>query len=366
MRFQWPELLWLLGLVPLLVLGYGWLLRRRQAASIQVGSLALVRAAVGQGRRWRRHVPPLLLLVAVLLSLVALARPMAVLSLPSVDKTLILAVDVSGSMRAKDVAPDRITAARQALREFLTELPASTRVALVGFAATASVAQPPTLDRDELASALDRLTLQRGTATGSAILVALQVLFPDLAFNLQSENPRLPSAGAAQAGARAGQKSAGSGEPGRDAKTSSPGAAQGAQPGVAPGSFGSAAILLVSDGQRNVGPDAIEAARMAAERGVRIFTIGIGTPAGEVLSGEGWSMRVKLDESSLRQIADITRGSYLAAGSAAELRSAYESLSARVVFERREMEITALFTAAAALAMLLAAGLSVWWLGRFL
>lgn len=336
MRFQWPELLWLLGLAPLLALGYGWLLRRRQAAAIRVGSLALVRAAAGQGRRWRRHVPPLLLLVAVLLAVVALARPMAVLSLPSLDKTLILAVDVSGSMRAKDVAPDRITAARQALREFLTELPASTRVALVGFAATASVVQMPTLDRDELAGALDRLTLQRGTATGSAILVALRVLFPEMAFNLQAENPRPPAAGA------------------------------GGQPTVAPGSFGAAAILLVTDGQRNVGPDAIEAARMAAERGVRIFTIGIGTPAGEVLSGEGWSMRVKLDEASLRQIADITRGSYLAAGSAAELRSAYESLSARVVFERREMEVTALFTAAAALAMLLAAGLSVWWLGRFL
>ncbi len=330
MSFLWPDLLWLLLLAPLLVLAYRWLLRRRQAMAVRFASLGLLRQAVGQDGAWRRHLPACLLLAAVVAALIALARPSAVLQLPSLDKTVIVAIDVSGSMRAKDVLPDRITAAQSAVRAFIAQLPISTKVGLVSFAATASVVQAPTLDRDDIEAAIDKFKLQRGTATGSAILVSLQLLFPDIEFDLQSNNPRRSAAKVA----------------------------------AAPGSFTSAAIILVTDGQRNIGPDAVESARMAAERGVRVFTVGIGTPAGEVLSTEGWSMRVKIDEDSLNQIADITRAKYFKAGSAAELRSAYESLSSRIVLEKRELEITALFGAASALLMLFAGALSIYWFGR--
>ena len=367
MSFLWPETLWLLLLAPVLLVAYRWLLRRRQAQAIRFGSLGLVRQALGQGRSWRRHLPPLLFLAGLLLSIMSLSRPSAILSLPSLDKTVILAIDVSGSMRAKDVPPDRITAAQVAARQFIDQLPPSTKVGIVTFAATAAVVQPPTVERDDIAAAIERFKLQRGTATGSAILVSLQLLFPDLEFDLQSNNPRKPPPGGAGQG-KSGADGRGDGrgngktDAAKDGRTSSKPADKPAQPG----SFTSAAIILVTDGQRNIGPDAIESAKMAAERGVRVFTVGIGTPGGEVLSTEGWSMRVKLDEDSLNKIADLTRAKYFSAATTAELKSAYDALNSRIILEKRELEVTALFTAAAALLLMLAGALSVIWFGRLL
>jgi Ca-activated chloride channel family protein len=135
---------------------------------------------------------------------------------------------------------------------------------------------------------------------------------------------------------------------------------------VPPGSFTSAAIILLTDGQSNVGPNPIEAARMAAERGVRVFTVGFGTAEGEILRFEGWSMRVRLDEEALKTIAELTQGEYFFAGSASDLKKVYETLSSRLVLETRETEITALFTAAAALLALLGALLSLLWFNRIL
>ncbi len=367
MSFLWPEALWLLLGVPLLILAYRWLLRRRQAQAIRFGSLGLVRQALGQNRSWRRHVPPLLFLAGIVLSVVSLSRPSAVMSLPSLDKTVILAIDVSGSMRAKDVSPDRITAAQAAARQFVDQLPPSTKVGIVTFAASAAVLQPPTVERDDIAAAIERFKLQRGTATGSAILVSLQLLFPDLEFDLQSDNPRKPPPEAAASG-KGGANGRGDGRgAGRtDSAKDNRKPAKPLEKPAQPGSFTSAAIILVTDGQRNIGPDAIESAKMAAERGVRVFTVGIGTPAGEVLSTEGWSMRVKLDEDSLNRIADLTRAKYFPAATTAELKSAYDALNSRIVLERRELEVTSLVTAAAALLLMLAGALSVTWFGRLL
>ncbi|HPU51670.1 MAG TPA: VWA domain-containing protein [Burkholderiaceae bacterium] len=365
MSFLWPEALWLLLVAPLLVLAYRGLLRRRQARAIRFGSLGLVRQAMGQGRSWRRHVPPLLFLAGVLLAIVSLSRPSAVLSLPSLDKTVILAIDVSGSMRAKDVPPDRITAAQTAARQFIDQLPPTTKVGIVTFAASAAVVQPPTVERDDIAAAIERFKLQRGTATGSAILVSLQLLFPDLEFDLQSNNPRKLPSGGSGAGKSGGENRGDGRAPGKaDAAKEGKASAKAPDKPAQPGSFTSAAIILVTDGQRNIGPDAVESAKMAAERGVRVFTVGIGTPAGEVLSTQGWSMRVKLDEDTLNKIADITLAKYFPAATPAELKSAYDSLNSRIVLEKRELEVTSLFTAAAALLLLLAGGLSMFWFGR--
>jgi Ca-activated chloride channel family protein len=352
--FVWPELLWLLLLAPALVAAYLWLLRRRKKLVLRFASLALVREAMGRPSNWRRHLPPALLLLAIVALLVAAARPAAVVSLPSQHETVILAIDVSGSMRATDVAPDRIGAAQAAARAFIEDLPPQTRVGVVSFAATASVVQPPTRQHDQALAAIDRLQIQKGTAVGSAILVSLKAIVPDVEFDLYATNPRpKPAPGSRRADAEKG------GDPARGADKAGKSADKGgAAPKAEPGSFASAAIILLTDGQSAVGPDPVESAKMAAERGVRVFTVGFGTTKGHVLSDEGWSMRVRLDEDTLK------RGDYHEAASAGELRKVYDRLAAKLVFERREIELSAVFAAAGALLAVLATALSIVWFRR--
>jgi len=347
MTFLWPELLWLLALVPALVAAYLLLLRRKKKAAVRYASLALVRDALGAGPRVRRHLPPVLFLVALTLMLIAVARPAAIVTLPSQHETVILAMDVSGSMRATDVKPNRLAAAQEAARAFIAQQPATTRIGVVSFAATASVVQSPTHSKEDILAAIERFQLQRGTAVGSGILVSLKTIFPDIEFDLRAFNPRRDAAKAAAL------------DPARPADKPAP------KP-VAPGSFQSAAIILLSDGQATTGPDPIEAARMAADRGVRVYTVGVGTPAGEIIGAEGWSMRVRLDEEALKAIANLTLGEYFYAGSATDLQKIYRNLNTKLFFEEKETEITALFAAGAAVLALVAASLSLLWFNRIL
>ncbi|HYC42009.1 MAG TPA: VWA domain-containing protein [Noviherbaspirillum sp.] len=351
MTFIWPELLWLLLILPVLVLAYWAMLRRRKKVAVQYAGLATVREAM-RGSQFRRHVPPLLFLLAIALMLLAVARPATVLTLPSEHKTMILAVDVSGSMRATDVAPSRFAAALTAVRTFVEQQPRNTRVGIVSFAGAASLVQPPTSNREDLLEALGRMQLQRGTAVGSGILVSLKAIFPDVRFNLNTSDPRDvdqrdPS------GARALHS-----DTGKDAN-------EDFKP-VPPGSYGSAAIILLTDGQTTTGPDPVEASRMAAERGVRVFTIGIGTAAGEVLTGDGWAMHVRLDEAPLKEIANVTKAQYFYAGTAGDLAKVYKTLSSRLTLEKRESEVSALFAAGAAILAVLSALLSMLWFNRIL
>jgi Ca-activated chloride channel family protein len=349
MDFLWPDMLWLLLAVPALVGAYLLLLRRKKKATLAYASLSLMKEALASGRSFRRHIPPVLLLLALAVMIAAMARPAAVLTLPSQHETVILAMDISGSMRATDVEPSRIAAAQAAARAFVTAQPRHTRIGVVTFAGTAAVAQAPTQNREEILAAIDRFQLQRATAIGSGILVSLKAILPDAEFDLRASNPRR--------------------DPGLDApRALSPDPTREPEKPafkpVPPGSFTSAAIILLTDGQSNVGPNPIEAARMAAERGVRVFTVGFGTAEGEVLRFEGWSMRVRLDEEALKTIAELTQGEYFFAGTASDLKKIYETLSSRLVLETRETEITALFTAAAAVLALLAALLSLLWFNR--
>lgn len=350
MSFQWPELLWGLALLPLLVAAYAWLQRRRKRLALRYANLSLVREALARGPGWRRHVPPALLLVAIALMIVATARPEGEVTLPTKQETIILAMDVSGSMRATDVQPSRIAAAQEAARAFVGDQPKTARIGIVTFAGTAALVQTPTHSREDLLAAIDRFQLQRGTAVGSGILVSLKTILPDVEFDLRSSNPR-PAA-------RDGPRSLGATPP-KDAPKVPPAP-------VEPGSMGSAVIILLTDGQTTTGPDPIESAKMAAERGVRVYTVGIGTPQGEIVGAEGWSMRVRLDEDALKNIANLTRGEYFYAGSAGDLRKVYEALNTRFTFEKKSIEITALFAAAAAVLTILAAALSVLWFHRIL
>jgi Ca-activated chloride channel family protein len=346
MTFLWPEMLWLLLIVPLLVAGYFYLLRRKQESALRYASLSLVKEAIG-AQRFRRHIPPLLFLLALIAMLVAVARPAAVVTLPSQHQTIILAMDVSGSMRAVDVQPNRISAAQAAAKAFVAEQPSNVRIGVVSFAATASVVQTPTHNRDDIIAAIDRFQLQRGTAIGSGIIVSLATIFPDAGIDVSS----LIYGRYASRGVPLDQAGKAEKPPFKP---------------VLPGSYTSAAIILLTDGQRTTGPDSMEAARMAADRGIRIFTVGIGTTKGETIGYEGWSMRVRLDEDTLKAIADVTRGQYFYAGTATDLKKVYESLNTRFLLEKKDVEISALFAAAAALTGLVSALLSLLWFNRIL
>src|SRR5881227_1405340 len=295
MKFLWPEMLWLLLMVPALVAAYFFLLRRKKEAALRYASLSMVKEAMGAGQRFRRHIPPLLFLVALIAMIIAITRPAAVVTLPSQHQTIILAMDVSGSMRATDVEPNRISAAQAAAKAFVAEQPSSVLIGVVSFAATASVVQPPTHNREDILAAIDRLQLQRGTAIGSGIVISLATIFPEAGIDLSQIT---------------------------GARNMPPGPNDKPPPEfkpVAPGSYSSAAIILLTDGQRTTGPDSLDAAKMAADRGVRVYTVGIGTKEGETIAFEGWSMRVRLDEEALKNIANITKADYFYAGTAEDL-----------------------------------------------
>jgi Ca-activated chloride channel family protein len=347
MNFLWPRMLWLLAALPLLVAMYFWLLGRKKKLSLRYASLDIVKQAMGQSLGFRRHLPPLLFLLAMLAMLLAAARPQAVVMLPSQQETIILAMDVSGSMRASDVQPSRLVAAQTAAKAFLADLPREVKVGIVAFAGSAQVAQLPTVNRDDLVSAIDRFQLQRGTAIGNGIVLSLATLFPDAGLDIDSllsgrERPR---------GLALDQ---------RDRPATKPFTP------VAPGSYSSAAIILLTDGQRTTGVDSLEAAKLAADRGVRIYTVGIGTVNGETIGFEGWSMRVRLDEETLKAIASRTQAEYFYAGTAVDLKKVYETLGSRLTVEKKETEISALLALAAAALALLAAALSLLWFNRIL
>ena len=343
MNLLWPEWLWSLLLLPLLVAAYLALLGRRKKNTVRLASVALVKQALGKGPGWRRHVPPALLLAAVAVLLLASARPTAKIKLPSVQETIILAMDVSGSMRATDVQPNRLVAAQEAAKAFVAGLPRTVRIGVVSFAGTAALVQPPTFSREDVVAAIDRFQLQRGTAIGSGLVLSLASLFPDDGIDLSQIT-------------------------GQRAMPAAPGEKKEKKPfvPVEPGSFNSAAIILLTDGQRTTGPDPMEAAKMAAERGVKVYTVGVGTKNGEIIGFEGWSMRVRLDEDTLKNIANATRANYFYAGTADDLKQVYQGLSSRLVVETKETEITGFLALAGALLAIAAAALSVWWFGRLL
>jgi len=340
LTFLWPTMLWALLALPAIVLLYVFLITRRKKTSLRYANLGLVKEALGGRSAWRRHIPPLLMFLALAALLLASSRPAALITLPSAQETIVLAMDVSGSMRAADVQPNRLVASQEAAKSFVADLPRNVKIAVVAFAGTAAVVQAPTLSRDDVNAAIDRFQLQRGTAIGSGIVLSLATIFPEAGIDLSqiTGERRMPPGP--------------NDKPPPDFKP------------VPPGSYSSAAIILLTDGQRTTGPDSLEAAKMAADRGVRIYTVGIGTKEGETIGFEGWSMRVRLDEDTLKAVAKLTNADYFYAGTAADLKKVYQGLSTRLIVEKKETEISALLATLGAALVVLAAGLSVWWFGR--
>lgn len=342
MSFLWPQYLWLMLALPLLPVAYAWLLRRRKPA-VRYSSLGMVRAAAA-GPHWRRHIPPALLLLACAGLLLAAARPVARVPLPWARSTIILAMDVSLSMRVNDVKPTRLEAAQDAAKSFLRDLPKQVEVGLVTFAGSSEVAQRATLDRASLVAAIDAFQMQRGTAVGNAIVQSLAELFPDQGIDI-------------------GEMTFGAKQRGRSLDDRAKPPPKQHTP-VAPGSYNSAAIILLSDGRRTTGIDTLEAAKMAADRGVRIYVVGLGTVEGTASWGEYMSIYMQLDEPTLREVARMTGGEYHHAGTAESLRTVYENLGSQMQVHKRETELAGLLSLMAAMLALTAAGLSVLWFGR--
>ncbi len=347
MSMLWPSSLYLLFLIPFIILAYVWILRRRKRYVIRYSSLSLVRDAASHQSWLRRHVPFVLFLLALTSLVFALTRPTAEIIVPSNRATIILALDVSRSMCSTDIPPNRLVAAQQAAIEFIQSQDEGTQIGVVAFAGFAELVQPPTRDRDLLASAITNLTPARRTAIGSAILRSIDAIS-------EIDNRIAPTQ--------------------FDASV---------QP-VPEGEFAPHIIVLLTDGSSNAGPSPFTAANEALARGIRVYTIGFGTVnntspmiCGDVFSesdqfggpgfgfgapfGGGGGFRRELDEFTLQQVADMTGGTYYAATSASELQNVFRNLPTYLVVTRETTEISALFNAVAVLLILLAFFLSLRW-----
>jgi Ca-activated chloride channel homolog len=329
MSFIWPIMLVFLLAIPLSVWLYIRLQRRRKALAARYGSFGLVRTTAGRRLGARRHIPPILFITGLSILLLALARPQAAVSLPRIEGTVILAFDVSGSMAAEDMQPTRMEAAKAVARDFVQRQPPGVQVGVVAFSDAGFAIQPPTNDQAAILGAINRITPQRGTSLGQGILASLNAI--------TARNDAGP----------------------RRYSTLTP-----TPTPVAPASDRSSVILLLTDGENNGPPNPLEAAMAAAERGVRVYAVGIGSAAGTTLRVNGFTVHTQLDEPALQQIAQLTQGAYFNAQSQEDLRAIYQNLDLQLVVRPEETEITALLAGIGVLFLLIGGACSMLWFNR--
>ncbi len=349
MGLLWPGFLILLGLIPLIVAAYIWMLRRRRRFAVRYSSLTLVREALPHQSRLRRHFPFALFLIALASLVIALGRPVANVTVPTGQANIILALDVSRSMCSTDIQPNRLAAAQAAALSFIRRQEPSTPIGIVAFAGFAALTQSPTTDQEALQAAVEGLTTARRTAIGSAILKSL-----DAIAEVNENVP--PSVSDTASGVEI--------EP------------------VPDEAYAPDVIVLLSDGASNVGPLPLDAAQQAVDRGIRVYTIGFGTTGGGGMDcgpqfqegnlfggdqrfggswGSGGQFRRGIDEVTLKQIADMTGGTYYSATSAGELQSVFQNLPSFLRTRQETTEISVAFTAIGALLAALAILLALVW-----
>ncbi len=301
--------------------------QRRKQFALRYGTLGLVQQAAGRGVGSRRHIPAMLFLGGLCILLLAMARPQMNVSLPKVEGIVILAFDVSGSMSADDFQPTRMEAAKIVAKEFVERQPTSVQIGIVAFSDSAFSVQLPTNDQASILASIDRLQTQRGTSLANGIMVSLNTIA-----NANSE----------------------------------PSIAEGTDPASTPtpmpaGTDQSAVIVLLTDGENNMEPDPLAAAQLAADRGIRIHTIGIGSAAGTVLDVNNFTVFTQLDEATLQQISEITEGLYFNAESEEDLRTIYDNIEPRLKIEQEQTEVTAIFAGFSILVLLVGGMLSLFW-----
>jgi Ca-activated chloride channel family protein len=350
MNFAEPALLVGLLAIPLAIVGYLLVQRRRARYVVRFTNVDLLANLVPRTPAWRRHVPPALYVLAMGALLVALARPSATLAVPREDATIILAMDVSGSMLATDVAPSRLDSAKQAASDFVDQLPPSFRIGLVTFSTAAQVAVPPTTDRAAIHAALDGLRAEGGTALGDAIGTSL-----DLARSVIDASADATAGAGAGPSASPGSSATPSPDPGAPTETAEP-------PLVA--------TVLLSDGANSTGRlEPGDAAREAAAAGMPVYTIALGTPNGVVSVEDEFGVvhRVEVppDTDTLAAIAETTAARSFEAPTASDLQQIYESLGSRVGTKDETREVTQWFAAAGLVLMVAGAGLAAHWFNRF-
>lgn len=333
MSFIWPSMLLSLLSLPMLVVLYMRKHQQRRKFTHLFSGPEQAQEAAAQRTDFRRYMPPGFFLIGLALLMLALARPEMVLSLPKVEGTVILAFDVSGSMAADDLEPTRIEAAKAAAREFIEHQPSSILIGVVAFSDSGFTVQAPTNDQEAIFSTIDRLAPERGTSLANGIFTSLTTIegSAEQTQRLYSNLTPAPS------------------------PTPTP---------VPQGIYSPAVILLLTDGENNESPDPRLAAEAAADRGVRIHTIGIGSTAGTTLEINGFSVHTQLNEAMLQQISQITEGTYYKAENAEELRKIYENLDPQLVIKPEKMEVTSIFSGASILAMLIGGMLSLLWFSR--
>ncbi|MGD0019799.1 MAG: VWA domain-containing protein [Candidatus Limnocylindrales bacterium] len=335
MSFIWPPMLLTLALLPIGVVLYRLLDRRRHRRLVTYGGPGLAQGITRRPTGLRSRIPSTLILAGLAVMTLAMARPQAVVSLPREEGTVILAFDVSGSMAATDLAPTRMDAAKAAAKDFVARQPASVTIGVVAFSDSGVSVQTPTNDQATVLAAIDRLAPQRGTSVGQGILASLK------AIEIAEAGPWVSNYYSNQTP-----------EP---TPTPTP---------VPAGTHAPAVIVLLSDGENNESPDPIAAAQAAADRGVRIYTVGIGSAAGATLDLDGFQVHTQLDQATLEQISQVTDGAYYGADSAQQLRSIYDNLDTQLVLQPQMTEITSLFAGLSLLMLLAGATTSLMWLGR--
>lgn len=333
MSFIWPIALFSLVLVPVLIGIYIGLQRRRRRIVAQYGNLGLLRSTTGGKIGFRRHIPSIVLLAGLSMLLIASARPQTEVSLPRIEGTVILAFDVSGSMAATDIQPTRMEAAKVAARQFVQSQPPNVQIGIVAFSDGGFSVQPPSNDKDAVLSSIGRLAPERGTSLANGILVSLKAIASNKDQSTHFYTNLTP-------------------EP---AVTPTP---------VPRGQFDSAVIVLLTDGENNEQPDPAAAAQAAADRGVRIYTVGLGSPTGTTLHVNGFTVHTQLDEATLQSIAQTTGGTYYNATSAGDLSRIYGSLDPELVIKPEKIEITSIFAGASAAILLIGGLLSLLWFSR--
>jgi Ca-activated chloride channel family protein len=331
MTFTWPMMLLTLLLIPPFIALYARIQRRRQKIVENIGGLGFVQDAHGGRAGLRRHIPPILFLIGLTLLLVALARPNAVVSLPGLESTVILSFDVSGSMAAEDMQPTRMEAAKAAAREFVGRQPSNVKIGVVAFSDGGIAVQPPTNDQEAILAAIDRLAPQRGTSLGSGILASLNTIALNRGEITVTGDSLTP------------------------VPTPTP---------VPYGTYIPAAIVLLTDGENTTNQDPLEAAQTAAEQGVRVYTIGVGSAAGTTLTVNDFTVFTQLNEPMLQQIASLTDGAYYNAQSEEDLREIYQNLDVQVVVKPEKTEITSILTGVSMMFMLLGGAFSLVWFSR--